>query len=293
MKISCVLPVYNGGDRVSVAIESILKQSFKDFELIIVNDCSTDNTKDVIENYAKKDNRVKIINHTKNLKLPSALNTGFKNAKGQYHTWTSDDNLYRPHAFQEILKKIESNPQLDIAYGRSVMHTNNKPNNTSSIKHQSAIVSKQIVGAYFMYKAEVFEKLNGYDTSLFCAEDYDFFLRADAAGFSIKGFNIVGYEYHIRQGSLTTTQRQKVFESTKTALLRYIKLKGDNKLITGTVYAKLFTFKGVEFDRKSLIKEGLSRAGLFYILIGAAKCGVGKFIRFFKYYFKFVLCRKN
>ncbi len=292
MKISCVLPVYNGEKRVSQAIDSVLNQSFKDFELIIVNDCSTDKTKDIIEVYAKKDNRIKIIHNQQNLKLPAALNKGFKTAQGKYHTWTSDDNFIKKDGFKLILEKLEQNPNNDIVYGKSEIYVNGKFKHITSIKNQTTLINKYIVGAYFMYKAEVFEKLNGYDTTLFCAEDYDFFLRADAMGFKIKGFNILGYEYNIREGSLTTTQRQKVFESTKTALFRYVKLKGETKKRLGVVYSKIFTFKGVEFDRVSFFKEGLSRVGFFYLIYGAWFCGFGKFTRFFKYYFKFILCKK-
>ena len=65
-EISIVLPVYNGGDFIAQAIESILQQTFNDFELILVNDCSTDNTSEIISAYERQDKRIRIINNNEN-----------------------------------------------------------------------------------------------------------------------------------------------------------------------------------------------------------------------------------
>ena len=89
--ISIVLPVYNGEQYIDKAVESIIGQTYKNWELILVNDCSTDHTLEILEEYAGKDVRIRIINNTHNLKLPASLNVGFENAKGRYLTWTSDD----------------------------------------------------------------------------------------------------------------------------------------------------------------------------------------------------------
>ncbi|HXL56803.1 MAG TPA: glycosyltransferase family 2 protein, partial [Chitinophagaceae bacterium] len=98
--ISIVLPTYNGSKYIRTSIESCLNQTFTDFELIIVNDCSTDNTASIIEEYAAKDSRIIIIHNAFNKKLPLSLNTGFDIAKGKYHTWTSDDNYFAPNALE-------------------------------------------------------------------------------------------------------------------------------------------------------------------------------------------------
>ena len=81
-QISIVLPTFNGEAYLAESIESILSQSFEDFELIIVNDCSTDRTAEIIEQYVKKDSRVKSIYNDVNQRLPKSLNIGFENASG-------------------------------------------------------------------------------------------------------------------------------------------------------------------------------------------------------------------
>lgn len=108
--VSIVLPTFNGEEFLAQSIESVLKQSYKNLELIIVNDCSTDSTPRIIEEFAKKDSRIKIIHNTINQKLPRSLNIGFNAASGEYWTWTSDDNYYLENAIEEwwlTLRKIQ------------------------------------------------------------------------------------------------------------------------------------------------------------------------------------------
>ena len=91
--ISIILPTYNGEKYLSQAIESILSQTEQDWELILVNDCSTDRTGDICQAYTLKDPRIRVIHNEGNRKLPGSLNRGFREAHGDYLTWTSDDNL--------------------------------------------------------------------------------------------------------------------------------------------------------------------------------------------------------
>lgn len=108
--VSIVLPTFNGEEFLAQSIESVLKQSYKNLELIIVNDCSTDSTPRIIEEFAKKDSRIKIIHNTINQKLPRSLNIGFNAASGEYWTWTSDDNYYLENAIEEMVAYLEENP---------------------------------------------------------------------------------------------------------------------------------------------------------------------------------------
>ena len=97
-KVSIVLPTYNGEDYLRESIESVISQTFTDWELIIVNDCSTDSTPKIAEAYAAKDCRIRVIHNEKNQKLPNSLNIGFESASGDYLTWTSDDNIFHHEA---------------------------------------------------------------------------------------------------------------------------------------------------------------------------------------------------
>ena len=117
--VSVVLPVYNGEDMLARSIESVLGQTYKNLELIIVNDCSTDNTAKIIEKYSSLDPRIKVVNNSVNLKLPRSLNAGFDNASGYYYTWTSHDNMYKDNAISVMVETLEAKPEFDMVYADS------------------------------------------------------------------------------------------------------------------------------------------------------------------------------
>ena len=94
--VSIVLPVYNGARFLAEAIQSCLAQTYPHWELIVVDDCSTDDSPQIVAGFAADDARIRVIRHAHNRKLPGALNTGFDAARGEYLTWTSDDNLLPP-----------------------------------------------------------------------------------------------------------------------------------------------------------------------------------------------------
>ena len=88
--VSIVIPVYNGANYVSEAIESALKQTYKNIEVIVVNDGSTDNTEKIVKKYGDK---IRYF-YKENGGVASALNLGIKNMKGEYFSWLSHDNIY-------------------------------------------------------------------------------------------------------------------------------------------------------------------------------------------------------
>ena len=100
------MPIYNGEKYMRQSIESVINQTYKNWELIIIDDCSTDNTPEIAKEYAEKDNRIKCYRNETNLKLPRGLNRGFSLSKGEYLTWTSDDNLYLPTALERMVSMI-------------------------------------------------------------------------------------------------------------------------------------------------------------------------------------------
>ena len=90
--ISIVLPSYNGARYVCESIDSCLRQSYHNWELIIVDDASTDDTPSIIAEYVARDHRIRSIRNAVNRRLPGSLNIGFADASVQFLTWTSDDN---------------------------------------------------------------------------------------------------------------------------------------------------------------------------------------------------------
>jgi len=224
--ISIILPTYNGSKYISTSIESCLGQSFSDFELIIVNDCSTDNTAAIAETYAAKDGRVKVIHNASNKKLPLSLNTGFDAAKGKYHTWTSDDNYYAPGALQELLSMLEADASVDFVYTDYVII--NDANEITG-KRTFGDINKNFThfqgcSACFLYKAKVYDANKGYNPGAFLIEDYDFFVRAFLQ-FRVLYVNRYDlYYYREHAASLTSTQGDAVNDIAKIMLERQMGL---------------------------------------------------------------------
>lgn len=112
-KISVIIPVYNAEKYLSEAIESILNQTFTDFELIIINDTSTDKSKEIILSYAKKDSRIVFIDNKKNIG-PSTRNIGFDIAKGEFIALIDADDIALPTRFEKQLDVFHKNPEIGV-----------------------------------------------------------------------------------------------------------------------------------------------------------------------------------
>lgn len=176
--ISIILPVYNGEKYLALSIESCLAQTYSNIELIIVNDCSTDATLSIASEYAKRDSRIRIINNETNKKLPASLNIGHRAARGDFLTWTSDDNLYKIEALETLLNVIVEK-QIDIAYSDliSIDESGRIIREVDYVGFEN-IIFGNFIGASFLYRKEVYQRNNGYNENLFLVEDYDFWLRA-------------------------------------------------------------------------------------------------------------------
>ena len=112
--VSVIMTTYNRADLLPNAIDSILNQTHQNFELIIINDGSTDNTKKVIEEYASKDSRIKHIENDGNKRNIYNRNLGLSEAKGKYVAWIDDDDLAEPNKLKEQVLFLENNPDIAI-----------------------------------------------------------------------------------------------------------------------------------------------------------------------------------
>lgn len=113
--VSVVMPAYNVSKFIGESIESVLRQTYKNWELIIVNDCSKDNTEEVIKNYIRIDNRIKYYNQDKNLGIATARNLAIKKAKGKYIAFLDSDDLWKEDKLTEQIYFMESN-RLEFSY---------------------------------------------------------------------------------------------------------------------------------------------------------------------------------
>lgn len=211
-KVSIVLPTYNGAKYIQQSIDSCLNQTYKNVELIIVDDCSTDETSDIIKSY--EDERIKYIRHEKNKDLPTALNTGFKKAKGEYLTWTSDDNYYSEDAIEKMVSVLNKKNH-SFVYCDHYRFKDENPEELRNIKlaDASKLNEKNTVGACFLYSKKVKEAVGDYDVDAASAEDFDYWLRVSKK-FSMYHLNETLYFYREHSKSISLSRYYEVRAAT-------------------------------------------------------------------------------
>lgn len=196
--ISIVLPVHNGSKYLKQAIESCLNQTYKNLELIVVDDGSTDDSLLIASGFKAKDNRVRVIANSENLTLPASLNIGHRQAQGDFITWTSDDNMYQKDTIKKLYQTL-TKERVDIVYSDYlVIDDNDKLVGQARLKDIEFLLFYGVIGACFLYKREVYVRNNGYNENLFLVEDFDFWLRAlkHSCYYKIENSGYYFYRYH-------------------------------------------------------------------------------------------------
>lgn len=206
--ISIVLPVYNGEKYLRESIESVIQQTYKNWELLILDDCSTDSTPTIAMEYASNDPRIKYNRNKNNLKLPGNLNRGFSLAKGDFLTWTSDDNKFRPNALEKMhAKLVSSSSDLVYASYQAFDDDGNKRVVFADFDGKNHILGSNVVGACFMYTRKAYETVGDYDKNLFLVEDFDYWQRM-ISKFNPVVISDVLYDYRVHSASLTSTKKE-------------------------------------------------------------------------------------
>jgi glycosyltransferase involved in cell wall biosynthesis len=220
--VSIVLPTYNGSKFLEESIRSCLDQSYSNFELILTDDASEDSTPEIIAHFERLDSRIRSVRHTSNLGLPAALNSGFAISRGQLLTWTSDDNLYRPDALAVLVDFMKCNPEFDIVYaGFSYVNDQGKVIGRHPVLPVEELTYRNTVGACFLYRRSVYEKIGGYDVNAVQVEDYDFWLRA----FKSFRFHALAedlYFYRVHTDSLSYREIDRTKLATRQILEKYL-----------------------------------------------------------------------
>ena len=207
--VSIVLPIYNGEKYMRQSIESVINQTYKNWELIIIDDCSSDNTPQIAKEYAEKDGRIRYYRNETNLKLPRGLNIGFSLSKGNYLTWTSDDNLYLPTAIEKMVDTIKRE-QVELVYASyDIIDENDNITGETIAPEDSkrAILAWNCVGACFLYTRNVYEEIGEYNPDLFLVEDYEYWIRV-CSKFDGVAIKEKLYKYRSHSENLSQTARR-------------------------------------------------------------------------------------
>lgn len=187
--VSVLIPVYNAERYLEEAINSILNQTFSDFEVIVVNDGSTDASLSILDSFAQRDSRIHIISRP-NTGIVGALNDGLKMCSGKYIARMDADDLCRSDRFELQVKKMDSEPDL-IALGScavaidpdgEVLGDMPVPLMHDEIESQHLRGNASIYHPAVMVRTEAIRQLGGYRQPAWPAEDLDLWLRLGELG---------------------------------------------------------------------------------------------------------------
>lgn len=182
-EITVLMPVYNGERFLKEAIESILNQTFENFEILIINDGSTDTSKEIITSYS--DQRIRLVENTRNIGLAASLNNGLRMARGRLMARQDADDISLPHRFQCQTAYMKTHPDtvllgtqgIDIDEKGICIGSLLKPESMGGIRWYLLFDNPFIHTSVMFHKDTVLNKLGGYDEDFPCAQDYDLWSR--------------------------------------------------------------------------------------------------------------------
>ena len=255
------MPVYNSQKYLRKSIESILTQTVGDYELIIVNDGSTDSSGQIIKDYQEKDNRI-IIFTQDNQGVTKSLNKGIKNSKGKYIARMDADDICAPKRFELQLEYLEKYPNTDIVgcmvsliseKGKIIRSLDDLPLEDYQIKWH-LIFGSPLIHPALMIRRRIFDDIGYYDDSLNVAQDIELWRRLSH---HIKFYNIPErlFDLRIHKESTSSLFPNEQENIRNKSLVQYI------NTITGMNY----TISDIHLLIK-LIKNGINNFSQFHFL---------------------------
>lgn len=206
--ISVVIPAYNAEKTIQETIESVLNQTFKDFEIIVINDGSTDSTLTLVSQI--NDPRIQIYSY-QNSGAPKSRNRGFEHSKGLYIAFLDADDIWVNNKLELQLKALENNSQAAVAYSwtdyidqsgkflQSGTHLTFNDNVYPDLLVQNFLEN----GSNPLIRREAFANINGFDESLLAGQDWDLYIRL-AAHYHFVAIPVVLVFYRFSSNSLSS-----------------------------------------------------------------------------------------
>jgi glycosyltransferase involved in cell wall biosynthesis len=239
--VSIVLPVYNGSRFLAESVESCLAQTYANWELIIVNDCSTDNSLEIAEGFAAKDARITVVSNPVNSKIPATLNHGFSLAKGELYTWTSHDNRFDPTFLEIFVAYFEQHPDVGFLTGAyEAIDEDGKTLYRVSLPDPQITMPLYNPIAYaFMYRASVAKQAGEYDKDFFLVEDYEYWIKL---WLHTKTAKIADCLYFTRdfKGTLTQSRKKDIAKQLLRLRLHYFDVFDDKLKATPALRYQFF-----------------------------------------------------
>lgn len=218
--VTVLMPVYNASTHLREAIDSILNQTFKNFELLIINDGSTDNSEQIIQSY--NDSRIRYVKNETNIRLIATLNKGIEMANGRYIVRMDADDISEPDRIQVQYDYMEQNPGVAIC-GSWFKMFGDRNEIVKYVDGHYPIMAKMLYQCHFCHPSVILRKEAlltfdvRFDPFFIHAEDYDFFTRI---GERYKLANIQKVLVHYRTHAQSISQQNKAIQDSKSATIK-------------------------------------------------------------------------
>ncbi|MDL1981521.1 MAG: glycosyltransferase [Deltaproteobacteria bacterium] len=258
-KVSIVIPTYNRAWLLRKAILSVLNQTYQDFEIIVVDDASNDNTIDVIS--ALNDKRIKYIRHDVNKGEAGARNTGILNTNGQYIAFLDDDDEWLPKKLELQVNKLENSPQKTGLIYTSYIRCYYKEKKLIR-KHQSIalhkgemyhiLIKRNIIGppSCVLIRRKCMEKIGLFDSAIAYGLDYDYWIRI-SKHFDVEYLAEPLVKYRVHENRLSNNIELRAQGA------RDLAKKYGKKIIASNYWRSIYLFLGIELCNKGEMIEGI------------------------------------
>jgi glycosyltransferase involved in cell wall biosynthesis len=276
-KVSVIIPAYNHGHFLGEAIQSVLDQTFPEFELIVVDDGSTDNTKEVVESF--KDPRIRYI-YQENRGLPAARNTGIKASGGEYIAFLDSDDVWLPRNLELKVQVLDARPDVALVCSDFYPFDNETGAIIGRFWHDKPFLSwlnpqevarqplKELLsrgGCFIRYsvavmRREVFTEVGYFDESIWGHEDWDMSVRI-VQRFPIETIDIPLARYRVHGSNLTANQGRMHEEAIAVfnKALRSYSLSGTEQKLVKRRLAQMHFYSGHTMIAEGRVTEGRQR----------------------------------
>lgn len=215
--VSIVIPCYGGEKYLAEAIESCLRQTHREIEVIVVDDASPDGSAAVADRYALADTRVRVIRHPKNRGVAEAFNTGFSAAKGEFMIRLAQDDIFREDTIERMLPVFRDSNDIGIVYtGMQLVDADGTVIGELPVEEPArALIPCCRIGVCVMWTRAVWNSVGPFDSKYDTAEDYEFALRVSRR-FQLVKLPVESpffFRYHPAQGGVKLELQQSYASS--------------------------------------------------------------------------------
>ncbi|PML57943.1 glycosyltransferase family 2 protein [Vibrio lentus] len=266
-KVSIITGYYNRSDALDVTIDSIMHQSYQDFELIVFNDCSTDDTKEELAKIEKKysDNRIVIINHKNNKGFVQGMIDAIKLSRGTYICVQGSGDLSFPERVKKQVELLDSRPNVGVVgcyyenYVETTGVSRKRYKNADGITFEELIKENIYSHGEVMYRRSIYDEVGGYRKEFINCQDYDLWLRM----IKVTNFSTVKdllYRRYIRYDGVSYEPKQFLKQVRYSLVARRLALSDRNVDILKAISHKEIASVVLDEDIQASVIKGVLRS---------------------------------